>query len=44
MKIDIENINTSEKRSKVHTIQQRTIYEFIERDYFNESDIFPDGF
>ena len=40
MKIDIENINTFEKRNKVYTTQWRTIYEFIEEHYFKESDIF----
>ena len=28
--IDIENINTIEKRNKVYTTQWRTIYEFIQ--------------
>ena len=32
--IDIENINTFEKRSKVYTTQWRKIYEVIEEDYF----------
>ena len=40
MGIDIENINTFEKRNKLYTTQWRTIYEFIEEDYFTESDIF----
>ena len=34
MKIDIENINTLEKRNKLYTILWRTIYEFIEENYF----------
>ena len=40
MNIDIKNINTSEKRNKVNTTEWKTIYEFIEKDYFKESDIF----
>ena len=40
MKMDIENINTFEKRNKVYTTQWRKIYEVIEEDYFKESDIF----
>ena len=40
MNIDIENINTFEKRNKVYTTQWRKIYEVIEEDYFKESDIF----
>ena len=42
MEIDIENINTFEKRNKMHTTQWKTIYEVIEEDYLKESDIFPD--
>ena len=38
--IDIENINTFEKRSKIYTTPWRTIYEVIEEDCFNESYIF----
>ena len=34
MNIDIENINTFEKRNKVNTKEQRTIYQVIEEDYF----------
>ena len=30
MNIDIENINTFEKRNKLYTTQWRTIYEVIE--------------
>ena len=44
IKIDIENINTFEKRNKVYTTQWRTIYEVIEEAYFIESDIFPGRF
>ena len=33
MNIDIENINTFEKRNKVYTTQWRTIYEVIEPDF-----------
>ena len=44
MNIDIENINTFEKRNKVNTTQWSTIYEVTEEDYFKESDIFPDYF
>ena len=40
MKIDIENINTFEKRNKVNTYQWKTIYEVKEENYINESDIF----
>ena len=40
MNIDIENINTFKHRNKVYTTQWRKIYEVIEQDYFNESDIF----
>ena len=34
MKIDIENINTFEKRNEVSTTQWRKIYEVVEEDYF----------
>ena len=44
MNIDIEKINTFEKRSKVNKNQWRKIYEFIEEDYLEESDISPYGF
>ena len=40
MNIDIENINTFEKRNKVNKTQWRKIYEVIEEAYFEESDIF----
>ena len=42
MNIDIENINTLEKRNKVYTTKWRTIYKVIEEDYLKESDNFPD--
>ena len=42
MNIDIENINTFEKRKKVYTNQWKTIYEVIEENHFKESDICPD--
>ena len=38
--IDIENINTFEKRNKVNTTQWRKIYEVIEPEFFYKSDIF----
>ena len=44
MNIDIENINTFEKRNKVYTTQWRTIYKVIKQDCFNEFDNFPDHF
>ena len=44
MNIDIENINTFEKRNREYTPKQRIIYEVIEPDFFNKSDIFPDNF
>ena len=34
MNIDIENINTFEKRNKVYTNKWRTIYEVIEPEFF----------
>ena len=43
-KIDIENINTIEKRNKLYTTQGRKIYKYIEPDYFRKIDIFQDGF
>ena len=43
MNIDIENINTIEKRYKVNTKRCRTIYEVIQKK-FDETDIFPDDF
>ena len=44
MIIYIENINTFENRNKVYTTQWRKIYEVIEPDFFEKSDIFPDDF
>ena len=44
MNIDIDNINTIEKRNKVYTKQWRTIYEVIQQDFLDETDIFPDYF
>ena len=38
--IEIENMNTFEKRKNIYTTQCRTIYEVIEEYYFHESDIF----
>ena len=40
MNIDIENNNKFEDRNKINKTQWRTIYKFIEEDYFEESDIF----
>ena len=37
MNIDIENINTFEKRNKVYTNKWRTIYEVIEPEFFYKS-------
>ena len=44
MNIDIEKTNKFEKIHKVNITQWGTIYEVIERAYFEESDIFPDDF
>ena len=44
MNIDIENINTIEKRNKVYTKLWRTIYEVIQQYIFKETDIFPGNF
>ena len=41
MNIDIENINTIEKRNKVYTKKWRSIYEVIESEFLKETDIFP---
>ena len=38
MNIDIEKINTFEKRYKVNTKEWTKIYEFIEKSYFEEYD------
>ena len=40
MNIDIENINTIENRHKHYTKQWRTIYEVIQQEFFDETDIF----
>ena len=42
MKIDIENINTIEKRHKNDTKRWRTIYKVIQQELFDETEIFPD--
>ena len=42
MNINIENINTFEKRNKVYATQWKTIYEVIQPDLCKKSDIFPD--
>ena len=44
MNVDIENINTFEKRNRVYTYQWRKIYEVIEPDFIQKSDTFPDDF
>ena len=44
MEIDIENINTIEKKNKLYTTQWSTIYKVIEPEFFKKSDTFPDGF
>ena len=44
MNIDIENINTFEKRNKTYTTQWRKIYEVIEPELFLRNLIFPDDF
>ena len=40
MNINIQNINTIEKRNKANTKKWRKIYEVTEEAYFEESDIF----
>ena len=42
--MDIDNINTFEKRNKVNTIKWRPIYEVIDEAYFIGSKIFSDYF
>ena len=42
MNIDIENINTIEKRHKLYKKNCRTIYEVIQPECFNKTDIFTD--
>ena len=44
MDIDIDKINTFEKRNKVNTIKWRPIYEFLDESYFMDSKIFSDAF
>ena len=44
MNIDIENINTIEKRHKPYTKWCRKIYEVIQQEFFYWTDIFPDNF
>ena len=39
MNIDIENINTIEKRHKIYTKRCRTIYKVTQQDCFDETDI-----
>ena len=42
MYIDIEDINTVEKRNKVYTTQWKIIYEVIESQFFYRSDFLDD--
>ena len=44
MNINIDKINTFEKRNKANTIKWRPIYKVIEEAYFKEYAIFPDAF
>ena len=44
MDIDINKINTFEKKNKVNTIKLRPIYEVIDEAYFINSKIFSDDF
>ena len=44
MSIDIENINTLEKKNKVNTIKWRPIYEVIDEAFFKGYTIFSDNF
>ena len=44
MNIDIDKINTFEKRNKKNTIKWRPIYEVTEEAYFKEFEKFPDNF
>ena len=41
MNIDIKIIDKIEKRQKIYTKQQRTIYEVIQQELFDETYIFP---
>ena len=42
MNIDIENINKIENSHNHYTKQWRKIYEVIQQEFFDETDIFPD--
>ena len=44
MNIDIENINTIEKRYKVYSNQWWNIYEFIQQYFVDKTDIFANNF
>ena len=44
MNIDIENIHTIEKRHKVYTQLWRDIYEVIQQNVLEKTDIFPEDF
>ena len=44
MNIDIDKINTYEKRNKVNTIIRRRTYEVIEEAHFTASEILSDDF
>ena len=44
MNIDIENIDKIENSHKHYTKKLMTIYEVIQQDFFDETDIFPDDF
>ena len=44
MSMDIDKINTFEKRNKVNTIKWRPIYKVIDEAYFIGSQIFSDDF
>ena len=44
MNIYFENITTIEKRNKVYTKLSNTIYEVIQQDFVDETDIFTDNF
>ena len=44
MDIDIDKINTFEKRNKVNTIKWRKIYSVVDESYFIGSKVFSDAF
>ena len=44
MSKDIENIDTSETRTKVNTKKWRQIYEVIYEAYIKDSELFPNDF